>query len=320
MRDGLCLNRFSIHERVFQSPNQSSALGGRELYFDPDLTLAFRDALPWAGELFRLITELGSEIFYVALVLVGYWAYKKRASVILLVALLISLVSNYWLKYIIRNPRPDPSYWYEGVEASNYSTPSGHAQNSATIFGWLGVKSRTTVLFVVSIVIALLIGTSRVYLGVHYLGDILIGWTIGFIIVGILYYAEGDLDRFLVKYPAEVKYGALFVLSLGALLISSFLPQPPGDNFGALAGLTMGIAVAFPLEQKYVGFSVDAPNGQRWRLVLRVVIGLALALVVMFGLSPILPTDIVWLRALRYGLVAIVGALVWPAMFTKLGL
>ncbi|TFF67404.1 phosphatase PAP2 family protein [Candidatus Thorarchaeota archaeon] len=291
-----------------------------QLFFDPDLTLAFRDALPWAGELFRLITELGSETFYVVVVLVGYWAYKKRASVILLGALLISLVANYWLKYVIGNPRPDPSYWYEGMEASNYSTPSGHAQNSATVFGWAGTKSKNAVLLVISIVIAVLIGLSRVYLGVHYLGDILIGWAVGFGIVAILYYAEEPIRSALSRYRTEYIYGAIFLSALAVLSISSFLPQPPGDNFGALAGLTMGVAIAFPLEQKYVGFTVDAPKGEKWRLVLRIVIGLALAMVALLGLSPVLPTSNLWLRAIRYGLVAVLGGLVWPAIFTKVGL
>ncbi len=290
------------------------------MFFDADLTLIFRDALPWAGGLFQLITELGSEIFYVVVILGGYWAYKKRASVILLGVLLISLISNYWLKYAIQNPRPDSSYWYEGVEYTNYSTPSGHAQNSATFFGWLGMKSRNTIAVVVSIIITILIGASRIYLGVHYLGDILIGWAIGFATVAALYYAQEPLEKMLAQYSPEHKYGAIFLVGFALLLISSLLPQPPGDNFGSLAGLVMGVAIAFPLEQRYVGFSVEAPDNQKWRLVLRVVIGLILAIGVMFGLSSLLPTTSLWLRALRYGLVAVVGGLVWPAVFTRVGL
>ncbi len=290
------------------------------MFFDADLTLIFRDALPWAGGLFQLITELGSEIFYVVVILVGYWAYKKRGSVILLGVLLVSLISNYWLKYMIQNPRPDESYWYEGVEGTNYSTPSGHAQNSATFFGWLGVKSRNVVVFSSSIIIALLIGASRVYLGVHYLGDILIGWTIGFATVAVLYFAQEPLEKVLAQYSLEQKYGALFLFGFALLLIGSLLPQPPDDNFGSLAGLVMGVAIAFPLEERYVNFSVEAPRNQKWRLVLRVVIGLVLAIGVMFGLASLLPTTNLWLRALRYGLIAVVGGLVWPAVFTRVDL
>jgi hypothetical protein len=82
----------------------------------------------------------------------------------------------------------------------------------------------------------------------------------------------------------------------------------------------MGLAVALPLEQKYIGFSEEAPNGQKWRLVLRVVIGLLLVIGLLAVLKPFLPTEVVWLRALRYFITVIVGVNVWPFIFKKANL
>ncbi len=290
------------------------------MFFDPEITNILRNALPWAGPFFRVITELGSELFYVVLILIGYWAYNKRESILAAYVLLVSVVTNYWLKLAIANPRPDPSYWYEGVEATNYSTPSGHAQNSTMLFGWLSVRVRRAWFGVLSVALILLIGISRVYLGVHYLGDVLIGWGIGLVLLMILVRLQEPLMTLFQRYRSEYLYLAMLIIGLALTVVSTLLPTPPGDNFGSLGGLIMGIAVAFPLEARYVNFDTAPPHGQRWRLILRVVLGLILVLGVMVGLSGVLPSSDTWFRALRYFLVVIVGAFLWPLVFERAGI
>ena len=98
------------------------------------------------------------------------------------------------------------------------------------------------------------------------------------------------------------------------------LPEPPNDNFGSYGGLTMGLAIGLILENRYVGFSVEAPNGQKWRLALRVIIGLVLVIGIMIGLSPILPTTDLLLRSVRYFLIALMGVFIWPLIFKKANL
>jgi undecaprenyl-diphosphatase len=73
------------------------------------------------------------------------------------------------------------------VEAVNASFPSGHAMMSAVVFLTLGVlaarfaeKRRVKVLAVVAaVLISLLVGLSRIYLGVHWASDVLAGWCVG---------------------------------------------------------------------------------------------------------------------------------------------
>ncbi len=289
------------------------------MFFDPNYTLVLRDLMPWAGAFFSLLTELGSDTFYVALILIGFWAFRKKESVLVGVVLLTSLVLNYVLKLAIANPRPDSSYWYEDIEATNYSTPSGHAQNSATLFGWFSAKVRTWWMLVISIVLTLLIGISRVYLGVHYLGDVLLGWGIGLLTVVILMLLEKPIAAKLERFKQEQLWGLFALVGLILLLVLSYLtPLPPGDNFGAIGGVMIGLAIGVVLEKRYVDFSVEPPGGQKWKLVLRVILGLILVMLLLAGLSAILPTDIVLLRATRYGLVTFVGIFVWPLIFNKL--
>ncbi|TXT54394.1 MAG: conserved membrane protein of unknown function [Candidatus Thorarchaeota archaeon] len=291
------------------------------MFFDPNFTLVLRELMPWAGLFFRAITELGSEIFYVVLILTSFWAFKKRGSIILVFVLLFSILSNYWLKVAIQNPRPDEIYHYEGVDPYNYSTPSGHAQNSATLFGWIAVKVRTWWMLLISTILTILIGISRIYLGVHFLGDVLLGWFVGFLIVVLLLYLEEPFKEFVSKHNYLHLYLLLFIFGLVATIFSTYvLPQPPEDNFGALGGLIMGIAIGLPLERRYVNFSTEAPNGQKWRLILRVIIGLLAVVTIMVGLGAILPTAEVWLRTIRYALATIVGLFIWPLIFTRISL
>ncbi|MFQ5833766.1 MAG: phosphatase PAP2 family protein [Candidatus Thorarchaeota archaeon] len=293
------------------------------MLFDPEITIFLRDLIPWAGEVLGFISEVGDLLFYVGVILIAYWTFGKREAILTSVVMTVSLFSNYWLKYAIANPRPPNTppnnYWYEGVEATNFSTPSGHAHNSATFYGWISAKVKTWWMLFVSIIVVLLIGFSRVYLGVHYLGDVLLGWGIGIVTVLVIFQIERPFTSFASQYKSEYLWLALSAFAFLLVLISSFLPYPPADNFGAYGGLVMGLGVAVPLEQKYVGFETGSAI-KVTHMAVRVVVGLVLVLGLMLGLSGLLPTTQIWLRTLRYFLVVLVGVFIWPLIFKKAGL
>ena len=95
------------------------------------------------------------------------------------------LIISQTLKRVFERERPDMAY--RAVEAVNASFPSGHAMLSAVIFLTLGVlaarfadKRRVKVLAVgAAVLVSLLVGLSRVYLGVHWASDVLAGWSVG---------------------------------------------------------------------------------------------------------------------------------------------
>lgn len=290
------------------------------MLFDPGITDILRDTLPGLGDFFLLITQLGGELFYIGLLLIGFWTYNKRQSILLTFILIVSVLSNYWLKYMIANERPPVGNYYPGVDYSNYSTPSGHSQNSATVYGWITLKVKTWWMALIGIVLTLLIGISRVYLGVHYLGDVLLGWGLGGVIVLIVFYFENPLKEFFSRYKTVNLLILLVIIGFLMTLIASLLPQPPLDNFGSYGGLTMGIGLGLILEMRFVDFSVEPYQGQKWRLALRIIIGLALVVGLILGLSSILPSDVIWLRMIRYLLATIMGVFVWPYIFKRANL
>lgn len=165
--------------------------------FDEGLLLALRDpadtAEPigpaWVEAAFRDITALGgrSVLTAVTLAALGYLLLAGRRTTAALVAFAVlggTLLSTL-LKAGFARPRPDLVAHL--VEVSSQSFPSGHAMMSTVTWLTLGTllataqPTRRLKAYVLGtgIAIALLVGVSRVYLGVHWPTDVLAGWFVG---------------------------------------------------------------------------------------------------------------------------------------------
>lgn len=135
------------------------------------------------------LTSLGSiaVLSLIVLVIGGLFVSlgHRRQATILLVASVGGLIWSQSLKAIVGRARPDEMF--RVVEAVNASFPSGHATLSACIYLTLGAlvasfaKGRTVRMFALAAAgaITVLVGVSRVYLGVHWLSDVLAGWCLG---------------------------------------------------------------------------------------------------------------------------------------------
>ena len=130
------------------------------------------------------VSFLGFQFLYGAVpaVLIFFGLLRwKRAATWLAITIAGALLLNITLKWAFHRPRPEP--WY-GVAPHSYSFPSGHALMSFCFYGVLAglvadrLRSRTLRLLCWSVATALivLIGISRIYLGVHYASDVLAGY------------------------------------------------------------------------------------------------------------------------------------------------
>lgn len=142
---------------------------------------------PGLETLARVVSALGSEVVAVLLVgLVGYFIYERRygAAVSLVVTTAGAQLLNDVLKALFARTRPAPVAGY--IAAQSFSFPSGHAMVSAAFYLFLAYLAWQTLhgwprgLVVGGLVLLILaIGVSRVYLGVHYLTDVLAGYSAG---------------------------------------------------------------------------------------------------------------------------------------------
>ena len=170
---------------------------GETLAFDRELMLAFRipgdPAVPigprWLPGAARDISALGSTIVLgiILFSVVGYLLLTQRraAAWLMLGAVSSGVVLNNLLKYSFARPRPD--LVTPAVQVFTASFPSGHATMSAITYLTLGAllartqpDRRVRIYFMtLAALLTVLVGLSRIYLGVHYPTDVLAGWCIG---------------------------------------------------------------------------------------------------------------------------------------------
>ncbi|OKL36867.1 phosphatase PAP2 family protein [Domibacillus mangrovi] len=144
---------------------------------------------PMLTAIMTFFTFIGSTSSIVVLSLLTlfflYNVFKHRSELILfMIVLLGSNVLFLSLKQFFHRARPD---FHRLIEVGGYSFPSGHATNAITLYGLLAyllwrhipAKWGRTFLILLSITMIMMIGTSRIYLGVHYPTDIISGYLVG---------------------------------------------------------------------------------------------------------------------------------------------
>jgi undecaprenyl-diphosphatase len=107
----------------------------------------------------------------------------RRSAVALVLVALVTELLNLGLKELFQRPRP--SLFQEIATLHSYSFPSGHAMTSAAVYGSVATvlarayPARRRAIALGACALVLLIGVSRVYLGVHWITDVLAGWAAG---------------------------------------------------------------------------------------------------------------------------------------------
>ncbi|MEZ0243770.1 MAG: phosphatase PAP2 family protein [Sphingomonas sp.] len=143
----------------------------------------------WLGFAMRDITALGGAtgLALITLLVIGLLLCMRKFATAGFVTAAIAggAVLSSFLKSLFMRPRPDVVPYLVDFSASSF--PSGHAMNSAIAFLTLGALLTRTqedrgvriYLIAVSILLTLLVGFSRVYLGVHWPSDVIAGWIVG---------------------------------------------------------------------------------------------------------------------------------------------
>jgi membrane-associated phospholipid phosphatase len=166
-------------------------------------------------DVFRAITTLGNFVTLVVVTVIAVavlWRRRERTDgVFVAFAFLGAQVLSSGMKLGFRRERPffpDPL-----ATESTFSFPSGHALVSLAVYGSIALvlarrlrrRSDRIVLFAATGLLVLAIGFSRLYLGVHFLSDVLAGFAAGAAWVALLYVALEVHSRYISRYLASTK-------------------------------------------------------------------------------------------------------------------
>ena len=307
----------------------------------------FQNLGSWLKTPMEVFSFFGTENFFLLLLPALYWCMEAGIGLRVGIILLLSTSVNDALKMAFHGPRP---YWYSTevisyARETSFGVPSGHAQIAVGVWGMLAASLRKWWGWLIAILVILLIGISRLYLGVHFPHDVILGWLIGALLLWVVLRFWEPVTAWLKKMSLRQQILASFLSSL-VLMLFPLIPflwlkitnwQPPqawaqyatetislsggittgGTLFGLLAGLAWF--------NRQGGFSTDGPI---WKRILRFVLGAVGILVfyigldVVFGLiapdaDALLPYLLRFIRYMLVGAWVSAGA---PWIFVKLKL
>lgn len=157
-------------------------------------------AFPALTKVMQLASFLGSTLFLTVfgafLVLALFWRKHRRGAILFAITTVGASALLFTLKISFRRARPEP--FFDTILPASYSFPSGHSLASFCFYGalaailtarvenpWLKILIWTAAAFLI-----LLIGISRIYLGVHYPSDVVAGFVVG--LIWVITIAVGD--------------------------------------------------------------------------------------------------------------------------------
>jgi membrane-associated phospholipid phosphatase len=298
---------------------------------------------PTLDSLMGYISFLGTIDFYLILLPFIYWVISAPLGFRVLLVLLSTDFLGITFKQLLHQPRP---YWVGDVQAlaeeTSYGIPSTHASDTIAVWGYLAYKINKAWLWVVTFLLVLLIGMSRMYLGVHFPTDVLGGWLLGLVGIFLVVKGEAWLSPYLKKQPISVLIGIGFLASIlmllvgwlvGILIASSpdpaewaqYSTQARGiSHYFTLAGSTFGTVAGYALMREYAAFQA---KGSWARRIGRFLLGMVGVLLLYFGLDMLFgmlaadeSTLGLILRYIRYGAVTLWATFGAPWVFLKLRL
>lgn len=284
---------------------------------------------PALNEFMLAITTLGEETAFLVIALIVFWCVDKRKGYYIMAVGFMGTMFNQILKLACRVPRPwvqDPDFAIlEQAKdaAAGYSFPSGHTQTAVGTFGSIAAFTEKKWLRYSSVLLAVLVGFSRMYIGVHFLSDVLAGAAIACLLIGLLRkpVLQGS------NHQMKAVIAVMLAVSVVFLMYVSFWNFPADmdphnmesgyKNAYTMLGCLIGVAVVYIVDTRWLRFSCHAVW---WVQLIKIVVGLLLVLAVKEGLRaplelllPVYPA-----RAVRYFLIVLTAGTLWPMAFQYL--
>lgn len=282
--------------------------------------------VPVLNEFLLAITALGEETAFLMIGLIVFWCIGKRQGYYLMTVGLAGTVASQLMKIVCRVPRPwvrDSNFTIlEAAReaAGGYSFPSGHTQTAVGTFGSIAAFTQKKWIAAICVVLAILVGFSRMYIGVHTPADVLVGALLSAVLIAAFYpLMLGKQERtyfgLVILAVLSIAYLLYMELTVFPVDIDPHNYESAMKNAYTLMGCSGALLIVYPVEKRYVNYSEKAVW---WAQLLKIALGLLAVLAVKEGLRS--PLELLFAghlaaRAVRYFLIVITAGLVWPLTF-----
>jgi len=320
------------------------------LQFEISVSIAVQNLGAWLQPVLTFFTFLGNEEFYLVIVPLLYWCVNAGFGLRIGTMLMATNWLNGLLKMAFHSPRP---YWVDPqvkamIAESSFGLPSGHSQNAASLWSLAANKLSYRWGWLAAGLIIFLIGFSRLYLGVHFLRDILTGWLVGFLLLFFYLKVETPVVNWFKKLTFNGQLSAAVLSSLmmvlagvgirallagwqvpadwtaNALLAAPSEPIHPLslDGLFTVAGTWLGLIAGLAVMLRGRGLmDAGGPAGKR---ILRYLLGLVGMVILYAGLGAVFPSEPeavgYSLRMLRYTLIGLWVSAGAPLLFVRMKL
>lgn len=284
---------------------------GIEKLWSPEPIIAFQRFLGTGWErLFEAISLLGGIPAIAVVFSLALWLSGRRLAYGLLGAILLATVTDLLIWNLVGLPRPsDPRITLYIKKPVVSSFPSGHTVTATMLWGSLAAFNKLPI--AVPIVIVLAMMPARLYLGVHYPGDLLGGVIIGTILVILYQRLWSRILQWFESRPFR------FFLTIGLAFPIGALPAIVLSTKGwEVFGVALGAGIGMPLEYWYVHYSPVPVS--RSKQALKVGIGLSVLAILGIMLDLIKDSSHV-ANVVILALAALWVTFLAPALFSYMG-
>ena len=248
---------------------------------------------PFLSKIVELLTSLGEMAIVLGVLVIIYWCVDKKKGFLVAAPILFSTVAMQTLKAIFRVPRPFMRYPEQIIgerqhTATGYSFPSGHSTTASSFYGGLFKAFKEKWIRVIAVSLMIIIPLTRLYLGVHWPMDVVVGTAIGLFFSLIMastflrIYECDSLFFKVCKIVATVTLPVAFALSIA--LDWTEIDYRAVHNLMQNSAIAGGMFLGAYLERKSVNFKVPSAIKSKIKALL---IGLLMAVPVVVVLMVI---------------------------------
>ncbi len=258
---------------------------------------------PFFDSFFEGVTILGEQLAYIVVFSILYWCWNKKEAAKLILVFLLSAIVNNGLKGIIMRERP---IGYEGIfsirehTATGSSFPSGHTQSTATFFYYIAYMLKKPWVTVISVIMICLVAFSRMYLGLHWLSDVIgsILVAIFMVRVGLMIFKTFDIKKLFI---------VLILVNIITILVVT-------EDLIVATAIITGAIIGLVIEHKYIDFSNKTAKFATQ--LVKVIFGLLIVMLIKEGVKLFTPDTYLfdYIRYMIIGLWVSAGA---PYFFKK---